>query len=391
MSDELKELADDLRSTWEEFKKQHSQETEEIKKLGDSTAEQKTVLDRLQAKMDEQEKAIEAAAKRADDLDVRFQKADLDTKDGKSAEAKAFEDWCRKGDSAPAESKASLQIGDDTAGGFLAPAEYVREIVKGVVEFSPVREVARVTETSATSVKVPKRTGTFAATWTASGGSRSETTGLTYGLDEIPTHELYALVDIENQLLEDSAFDMEAELTSEFSEQFGVAEGTAFVSGTGVGRPEGLLSSSQLVEVQTASNDAFVANDLIDLFYALKTAYARNGTWALNRGIMKAVRKFQDSVGNYLWQPGLAGLAPATILDRPYFECPDLASAVADNAKIAAFGDWRRGYRIIDRVVVSVQRDPFTQATAGATRFIARKRVGGQLVLPEAIKVLDVQ
>ncbi len=388
--DELKELADGLRSTWEDFKKAHAQEQEEIKKLGDSTAETKQLLEKQQALLDAQEASIKETAERIDKLDVQLQKADLNGHEGDSKEKRDFLEWCRKGDKADPETKASLQIGDDSAGGFLAPAEYVKEIIKGVVEYSPVREVARVTPTSATSIKVPKRTGTFAATWTASAGSRSESTGLTYGLDEIPTHELYALVDIENQLLEDAAFDMETELNDEFSEQFGVAEGTAFISGTGVGKPEGLLSSSQLVTVNTATNDTFVANDLIELYFALKTAYAKQGTWMLNRGILKAVRKFQDSVGNYLWQPGLSGVAPATILDRPYLEATDLASAVADAAKIAAFGDWKRGYRIVDRVVMSVQRDPYTQNTVGATRFIARKRVGGQLVVPEAIKVLVV-
>lgn len=380
MSDEIKGLVENLAGTFEEFKKLHADELAETKKLGDATAETK--------------EAVEKANTRMDEIEVKLTKAiELGTtadKDARSPEAKAFIDWCRKGDNAAPESKASLQVGDDSAGGFLAPAEYIHEILKGVVEFSPVREHARITSTTATSVKVPKRTGTFAATWTASAGTRAETTGLTYGLDEIPTHEMYALVDIENQLLEDSAFDMEAELNGEFAEQFGVAEGTGFISGSGVGRPEGVLSSAQLVEVHTATSDVFVGNDLIDLYYALKTAYARNGTWAFNRGIMKAIRKFQDSVGNYLWQPGLAGLAPATVLDRPYFECPDLASSVADNAKIALFGDWKRGYRIVDRVVMSVQRDPYTQNTVGATRFIARKRVGGQLVIPEALQVLDV-
>lgn len=376
-----KKLREELKATWEEaFKPVHEELKAEIAKHGEATAETEKKLELIQTALDDAEVKLQKALEFGTPAD----------RDARSPEAKAFIDWCRKGDSAAPESKASLQVGDDSAGGFLAPAEYIREILKGVVEFSPVREHARITSTTATSVKVPKRTGTFSATWTASAGTRSETTGLTYGLDEIPTHEMYALVDIENQLLEDAAFDMEAELNGEFAEQFGVAEGTAFVSGSGVGRPEGVLSSSQLVEVHTATSDVFVGNDLIDLYYALKTAYARNGTWAFNRGIMKAIRKFQDSVGNYLWQPGLAGLAPATVLDRPYFECPDLASAVADNAKIALFGDWKRGYRIVDRVVMSVQRDPYTQNTVGATRFIARKRVGGQLVIPEALQVLDV-
>lgn len=351
----------------------------EEEKHGEALAETKAEWDKVNGRLDE--------------FEVQLQKAALETqqeKTGKSEQEKAFFEWVAKGDAVPVETKAQLQIGDDTAGGFLAPEEFIQEILKGVIEYSPMRQVARVTSTVATSVKIPKRTGVFAATWTASAASRTETTGLTYGLEEIPTHELYALADVENQLVEDAVFNIESELAGEFSEQFGVAEGAAFVNGTGVGRPEGFLQSAQVTTINTATNDVFVAADLIDLYFSIKTDYARNSAFLLNRGIIKAIRKFQDVQGNYLWQAGLSGLAPATILDRPYVEVPDMASAVADQAKIVAFGDWRRAYRIVDRVMMTVQRDPYTQNTVGATRFIARKRTGGQLVVSEAIKVLNV-
>lgn len=377
---ELKKLADDLRGTWEEFKQEHAASQEEIKKLGEVTAETEQKMTRLDERLAE--------------IDVKLQKAALRENDdddgGDGAARKAFVEYLRKG--APdldAETKAQLQVGDDTAGGYLAPAEYVREIIKGVIEFCPFRPLARIYSTQAGSIKVPKRTGTFAASWTASGGTRSETTGYTFGLEEIPTHELYARADVENQLLEDAVFALDGELNQEFAEQFGKAESTAFISGSGVGQPQGILNGG-ITSVPTASNDTFAAVDLINLFYDVKTDYARNGTFLFNRGIMKAVRKFQDSQGNYLWQPGLAGLAPATILERPYVETPELAAAVADAAKIALFGDFRRGYTIVDRVSMAVARDPFTQAYSGATVFHARRRVGGQVVNSEAIRVLTV-
>src|SRR5581483_11176030 len=168
----------------------------------------------------------------------------------KSAEYKAWDKTMRRGhggltaderkhvrvgnlDMGPSEVKVLTET-DDTGGGYLAPPEYVQEIIKGIILYSPVRGLARVRTTSMRSVRVPKRTGTFAAVWVAEIGSRSETTGLTYGLEEIPIHELYALADIANQDLEDSAFDLNAELQMEFSEQFAKAEGAGFVNGTAI-------------------------------------------------------------------------------------------------------------------------------------------------------------
>ena len=384
MSVELKSLVDDMQTTWAEFKHAHEAEKAEREKLGQETAETKQSVERIQTALDEVEvkfnKAIEAA-RTASTKDAGWRE---------TPEAKAFEEFVRTG-AVSTETKASLQIGDDTAGGFLAPADYVAEIIKGVVEKTPFRRVARIDTTTATSRKIPKRTGIHTATWTASGGTRSERTGQTYGMEEIPTHELYARVDIENQLLEDSAFDVFAEIRTDSVEQFVKAEGAAFVSGTGSGQPEGFtVTNAGLSTVSTATNDTFAAVDVINLYYALETEYAQQGAWLLNRQIIKAIRKFQDSQGNYLWQPGLAGLAPGTILERPYVEAPDMASSVADAAKIMAFGDWSRCYRIVDRISLQIQRDPFTQAYSGATVFHARRRVGGQVVNSDAVQILVV-
>jgi HK97 family phage major capsid protein len=157
-------------------------------------------------------------------------------------EVKAWDKLMRKGEKSlsPDEMKL-LSVGDDTTGGYLAPIEYVRELIKGVVEFSPMRPLARIRTTSQRGIMWPVRTGTFAARRVAELGTRTETTGLNYGLKEIPNHEYYAMVDISMADLEDSAFDLEAELNLEFTEQFGVAEATDFVTHTGVGGPEGFM------------------------------------------------------------------------------------------------------------------------------------------------------
>ena len=278
----------------------------------------------------------------------------------------------------------AMSVGNDTTGGYLAPAEYVREILKTVTEISPARQLASVRTTGNKSILLPKRTGQFAAVWTAENATRAETTGLTYGMLEIFTHELYALIDISEQNLEDSAFNLSAEIAAEATEQFAVAEGAAFVSGSGVGKPEGFMTNSSVGSVNSGSAAAITADGFLTLKHSLKTAYTRNARWALNRTTLGSARKLKDSYGAYIWQSGLALGKPNTIDGDPYVEVPDMPSEGA-NAYPVAYGDFARGYVLADRVVMQMLRDPYTQATSGNIRFLFRRRLGGMVVQPEAI------
>ena len=253
------------------------------------------------------------------------------------------------------------------------------------------RTIARVRQTSQKSVQMPSRTATFSAAWVAEQGTRSETTGYTTQLEEIPTHEQYALVDISNQMLEDSVFNLEAEMQEEFSTQFAKNEGNAFISGDSVGKPEGILTNSSVGTTNSGSGTALTGDGLIDLVHAVKTPYGANGTFIFNRTTLAAIRGLKDGGGQYIFQAGMmltAGV-PNTILGYPYVEMPDMPD-VAGSAKPVAFGDFARGYMIVDRVSLSVMRDPFTQATSGNVRYVARSRVGGQVVLAEALRTQTI-
>jgi HK97 family phage major capsid protein len=283
----------------------------------------------------------------------------------------------------------SLNVSADVQGGYLVPIEYVREIIKGVTEMSPVRSVVRVRSTSNKAIQLPKRIGQFAAQWVAEQGTRTETQGLAYGMDEIPTHEMFALIDITNQMLEDSAYNMESEIRMEAEEQFALAEGIAALNGDGVGKPFGILASPAVLETNSGSGTAITADGMIDLFYAVKTAYSRNGAFGMNRGTVAAVRKLKDTTNQYLWQPGFANAVPNTILGAPYVEMPDMP-AIAANSNPVVFGDWRRGYTLVERLAMEFLRDPYTQATSGNVRYIFRRRLGGQVVLGEALRKLRI-
>ena len=217
-------------------------------------------------------------------------------------------------------------------------------------------------------------------------GTRSETTGYQVGLEELPAHEYYALVDISEQDLEDTVFNLEAEMQSEFAEQFAKAEGTAFVTGNAVGKPEGFMTNGDVAEVVTGSASAITADSLLTLVHSIKAEYSRIGTFVFNRSTLAAIRKLKDTAGQYVFQAGmmLTGGVTNTILGQPYVEATDMPSE-GSNTFPVAFGDFRRAYMIVDRTQMAVLRDPFTQATSGNVRYIARRRVGGQVILPEAI------
>lgn len=300
----------------------------------------------------------------------------------------AFALYCRKGLLGPDQVKL-LTVGDDTTGGYLATPEMTSEMLKGVVEFSPIRAIASVRGTSARSVKIRKRTGTFAAVWAKEAGTKTETTGLTYGLEEVPVHELYAYVKVTNEDLEDADFNLEAELAMEAAEQFGVAEGAAFVNGNAVGKPEGLLTNAAVGTTNSGHATQVTADGLLDLFHAVKDVYGRTGVWLMRRATIGAIRKLKDGQGNYLWQPGLAGGQPATLLDKPYIECVDMP-AIAANAFPVAFGDFRRGYLIVDRTQMTVLRDPYSAKGTGTVEFMFTRRVAGQVVVAEAMRKLKI-
>ncbi len=427
LQNEVKKAVEPVMTAFDEFKKTNDQRIAEAAKKGvaDVLTEEKlgriettltayeginqklTLAEKQQKAMEEQQGAMKALL---DKIEAKLGRPGVNPSDraielkkkvnawGRGViaaytvgNANLDEDQRKALDGAIAEMKA-LAITPDTAGGYLAPSEFVAEIIKAVTLISPARSLVRVRTTANKSVMIPKRTGQFAARRTTEQGTRTETTGLGYGLEELPAPEMYALIDISNQMLEDSAFDMEAELREEASEQFAVKEGAEFCSGTGIGECEGILTNGSVGETVSGTATTIAdangqADGLLTLKYAIKSAYARNANWIMNRTVMGAVRRLKDAEKNYIWMPGLAQGQPNTIDGDPYVEFPDMPNEGAGAYPIA-YGDFRRAYTLVDRIAMEMLRDPFTQATAGNLRFIFRRRVGGKVVLAEAIRKL---
>jgi HK97 family phage major capsid protein len=379
--DELKELAPKLRDG---LKKIEAAGGDPLKKTNESVEAIQTRIDEIETKL-----ARPALGRRGE--------GDDEPK-GKSRQHVSLLKWARHGvaglsaedmkdlrPSSGLEGKA-LTTQDETQSGFLASPEITNELIKGITVYSPLRQLARVRTTSQRSVKTRKRTGTFAAQWVGDTGTKAETTGLKYGVEDVPVHELYAMVDVSNADLEDSDFNLESELTLEATEQFGVAEGTAFLTGNAVGKPEGIVSNAAVGITVSGSAAALTGDGLIDLVYAPKQGYASRGAFLMRRASMAKVRKLKDGTGVYMWQVGLMPGQPSLLLGYPIYEAPDL-DAVDTDKKPILFGDFYRGYEIVDRSQMTILRDPFTQNASGKVRFIFRRRVGGQVVVAEAMQI----
>jgi len=382
MSEEIKDVLDGLGKGFEEFKTENQKRLDEIEQKGhadpllqekvDKMSEEIASLAEVKQTAELQSKNLEDAQSKIEALETVMARPSNVKSEDVDIRVKAFGDWLRKGEVDEMEKKA-LYESDDTLGGFYAPTEYVEEIIKTVTEISPIRSIARVRQTNKRGIEIPKRTGQFSAQWVAETGTRSETTGYTTGLMQIDAHEQYALVDISQAMLEDSAFNLESEMASEFSEQFSKAEGTAFVSGSGVGQPLGFTDSTAGVgSTNSGSGSALTANGLLDLVYAIKSEYLGNSRFVMNRTTFAKLLQLEDGEGQKIFHVGLnlVNGAPSTIVGYPYVLATDMP-AIGGSAKPIAFGDFSRAYTIVDRVNLSVMRDPYSQATSG--NIICRK------------------
>lgn len=307
-------------------------------------------------------------------------------------ERKAFESYLRGGTAGMEFTEVkTLRTGDDTSAGYLAPSEFIAEVDKNIVLWSPVRQLATVRNTARGSVELPKRIGRPTATWVEELEDRDDTeTGSRYGKSAYEVKELTAYVDVAFSTLEDAAVDIFAELAADLAEEFGQAEGEAFVTGNGVKRPMGFMSDATIPTVASGDAAKITADSLIDAFHALPSPYRTNAVWGMNSATLGAVRKLKTTTGEYLLSmTGLAGSPVTTILGRPVVELPDMPD-IAAGAIPLVFGDFAQGYRVFDRVGFSLLRDDLTQRTKGKCRFHARKRVAGGVRKSEALRKLIV-
>jgi HK97 family phage major capsid protein len=336
--------------------------------------------------------ALDEVAARLDRIETRLARPNtrVETKEDQAdLEHKAFLAWCRKGveglSDLERKTLSTITTSPGTGGWNLVPETFLRELLRNLVEFSPMRSIARVQQVSGNPVILPKRLSTMAAQWVAEEVEHG-TSEPAYGQQSIPIFEARVSVEVTNALLEDAAFDIGAELARDFGEEFGRLESLAFVRGNGTTEPQGFSTSASFVTDQ----GNVTADNIIDLYHRVPEVYANRGTWLMPRSVKGAVRKLKATgTGNYLWTESLQPGDPPSLLGRPVLESPELTGGGSPSMASVAFGDWQRAFRVLDRVGLEVLRDPFSAAKRSVVVFHARRRVGGSLVDGQAVRGLS--
>jgi len=344
----------------------------------------------LMKKINEEKASKEEVEAKFANLEAELKRGSLagEQKEEASKELKSFEKFLCLGEkqfSKQIEEK-TLRTDTDTNGGYLAPSQYVNEIIKEITEISPVRQVARVIRTNSKEIEIPKRTGLVSGGWVGELESSSSSNS-SYGMEKITVNKMMVYSDISVEMLQDAAFNMRQEISSDVAEDFAKLEGAAFINGNGVKKPEGLLANADISSYNSGAAAALTADSLFEIQGELKAGY--DLAFMMNRKTLhQHVRTLKDNNGQYLLQLGLGAL-PNTIAGLPYVLANDMPD-VAANAFPILIGDYRKAFYIVDSAEVTVLEDPYTQAISGVRRFNFYKRVGGQVVLPEAVKKLKI-
>lgn len=283
----------------------------------------------------------------------------------------------------------ALQIGTDSEGGYLVPDEFEHTLVEALEEENFFRTIATVIQTSSGDRKIPVVASKGEAAWIDEEGAFTESDD-TFGQVSIGAYKVGTMIKVSDELLNDNAFNLEAYISKEFGRRIGSKEEEAFFIGDGTGKPTGIFNTSGgAADGITTAAAAISFEDVMDLFYSVKSPYRKKAMWVLNDTTVKALRKLKDNNGNYIWQPSVQAGQPDMILNRPYHTSafvPELAAG----KKVMAFGDFSY-YWIADRQGRSFKRLNELFAATGQIGFLASQRVDGKLILPEAIKTMKIK
>ena len=395
---ELSTAFEEFMTSFEAFKEANDERLAELETRMSADVLTTEKVERISKALDEQKRAMDRLVlKRARPPlgpDVESRVAQLEHKE-------AFEAYMRSGDERALRSleAKAMSYGSGQDGGYLVPDETEREIGRRLALISPIRSIASVRQVSTAVLKKPFAISGPAVGWVGETAARPQTNTPTLDELQFPTAELYAMPAATPSLLEDSVVDLDQWIAAEIETAFAEQEGDAFINGDGSSKPQGLLNYTQVAEsswawdkigyVATGIDGDWPESDpadiLIDTVYALKAGYRQNAHWVMNRKTQAAVRKLKDGDGNYVWQPPAAPGSRAMLLGFPVVEAEDMPD-IGSDATPVAFGDFARGYLVVDRTGVRVLRDPYSAKPY--VLFYTTKRVGGGVQDFDAIKLL---
>ncbi len=397
---EIKEAFDEFLRAFDAFKGANDERLEALeKRSADVVSEEK--VDRINRALEDQKRAL-------DDLTLAQARPALAGDPGRKAmphqvreRKQAFDRYVRKGDAGGLDALElkAMSVGSLPDGGYTVPLEIETTIDRVLAKASPIRGISTVRQIGANVYRKPITTVGAATGWVGETDAISQTSTPTLAAIDFPAMEIYAMPAATQTLLDDSQVDIEQWLAEEVQIVFAEQEGIAFVTGTGTNTPKGFLSYTAVADatwswgnlgyIASGAAGAFASTNpsdpLLDLAYAPKQGYRANGRWVMNRKTESAVRKFKDTTGNYIWQPGTSAAQPATLFGYPVTESEAMPDVAANSLSIA-FGDFARGYLVVDRIGIRVLRDPYSAKPY--ILFYTTKRVGGGVQNFEAIKLM---
>lgn len=391
---DIEDVAEALGAKFEEFKKSNDKRIDGLEAEKGKLSGQVDTLNEKLGELDELKTALEKEL------------AELKRPDGSGTKAAsehktAFMQFVRKGiDTGLGDLQAkALQIGNDADGGYAVPEELDRSIIELLKDTSPMRQVCNQITVGSPDYKRLVSLGGAGSGWVGETDPRPATSTPTLGQVAAFMGEIYANPQATQTSLDDIFFNAETWLIDEVSREFDDREGNAFTLGNGVSKPKGYLAYDMTTEVDkvrafgklqkliSGVAGGLTSDNLIDLVHALKAGYRANARFMMSNLTVSYVRKLKDERGEYIWQPGLALGQPSTLLSYGIVENEDMPERAAD-ANAVSFGDFKRGYTIVDRIGTRVLRDPYTNKPN--VGFYTTKRVGGMLVDSQAIKVLTL-
>lgn len=309
---------------------------------------------------------------------------------------KAFINYIRKGvetDLLTLEQKA-LSSTTENSGGFMISTNMNEQVMNKLQELSPMRKICQVTQISGDTLELIEDRLDAMADWAGDGSDYDKAQPVQLNKKIIPTHELFAQPKATQKMIDDISIDMESWLANKVIDAFTRKENAAFINGDGVGKPRGILSYEdgtswgKIEQIKSEESREIIADDLFNLFYSLKEIYAVQAKFLMSRDAIQAVRMLKNgSSGHYLWSPGLAAGAPDTLLGAEVIQSADMPT-IGQGGIAIAYADFSKAYQIVDRQGVRILRDPFTNKPY--VKFYTTKRVGGDVVDFEAIKLLKI-
>ena len=391
---------DDFYRSFEAFKDTNDDRLSQIETRLSADVLTEEKLTRIDRSLDEAKGRLDRLA--LDNSRPRLGREEKSENDARAREHKtAFRQYMRSGEGTglKALEEKALSSGSGPDGGYLVPQPAEREILRRLAQISPIRAIASVREISGPSLRKAVSFSGPAAGWVAETDARPQTANQQIADMVFPAMELYAMPAATQALLDDAVVDIEQWVADEVQTVFAEQEGAAFVNGNGVNKPTGFLAYTKSTNAAwswgktaytpTGVAGAFAASNpsdtLVDFIYALKAGYRQNANFVMNRKTQSQIRKFKSSTGEYLWQPPVSLGAQSTLMNFPVTEAEDMPDIATDSYSVA-FGDFNRGYMVVDRVGIRILRDPYSAKPY--VLFYTTKRVGGGIQDFDAIKLM---